>query len=71
MENVYKTMRNTGAANIAIGIIMIVTGLSAGTLAIVTGANLLKKKSQLTFQASYQAVFFNKDAAVLRFHGHK
>ena len=49
MENVYKTMLNTGAANIAIGIIMIVTGLSAGTLAIVTGANLLKKKSQLTF----------------------
>lgn len=49
MENVYKTMRNTGAANIAIGIIMIVTGLSTGILAIVTGANLLKKKSQLTF----------------------
>lgn len=49
MENVYKTMRNTGAANIAIGIIMIVTGVSAGTLAIVMGANLLKKKSQLTF----------------------
>ena len=49
MENVYKTMRNTGAANIGIGVIMIVTGLSAGTLAIVTGANLLKKKSQLLF----------------------
>ena len=30
MEKVYKTMRNTGAANIAIGIIMIVTGLTAG-----------------------------------------
>ena len=49
MENVYKTMRNIGAANIAIGIIMIETGLSTGILAIVTGANLLKKKSQLTF----------------------
>ena len=49
MENVYKTMRNIGAANIAIGIIVIVTGLSTGILAIVTGANLLKKKSQLTF----------------------
>lgn len=49
MENVYKTMRNTGAANIAIGIILIVTGLTTGTMAIITGAILLKKKSQLTF----------------------
>ena len=49
MERVYTTMRNTGAANIAIGIILIVIGLSAGVVAIVTGANLLKRKSQLTF----------------------
>ncbi len=49
MEKVYKTMRNTGAANIAIGIIMIVTGLTAGTMAIITGANLLKRKSEITF----------------------
>ncbi len=49
MERIYKTMKNTGAANIAIGIVLIVIGLSAGIVAIVTGANLLKKKSQLTF----------------------
>lgn len=49
MENVYKTMKNTGAANIAIGIVLIVIGLSAGIVTIITGANLLKKKSQLTF----------------------
>ncbi len=49
MESVYKTMRNTGVGNIAIGIIMIVTGLTAGTMAIITGAILLKKKSQITF----------------------
>lgn len=49
MERIYKTMKNTGAANIAIGIVLIVIGLSAGVLAIITGANLLKKKSQLTF----------------------
>ena len=49
MEKVYKTMRNTGAANIAIGIIMIVTGLTAGTMAIITGTNLLKRKSEITF----------------------
>ena len=49
MEKVYKTMRNTGAANIAIGIIVIVVGVSAGVVSIVTGANLLKKKSQIMF----------------------
>ena len=49
MEKVYKTMRNTGAANIAIGIIVIVVGVSAGVVSIVTGANLVKKKSQIMF----------------------
>lgn len=49
MERVYLTMRNTGAANIAVGIIMIVVGLSAGILTIITGANLLKRKSELNF----------------------
>lgn len=49
MEKVYKTMRNTGAANIAIGIIVIIVGVSAGIVSIVTGANLLKKKSQIMF----------------------
>ena len=30
MEKVYKAMRNTGAANIAIGIIVIAVGVSEG-----------------------------------------
>ena len=49
MEKVYRTMRNTGAANIAVGIVMIVAGLGAGIVAIVSGAVLLKRKSELTF----------------------
>ena len=49
MEKIYKTMRNTGASNIAIGIIMIVAGVVAGTMAIISGAILLKKKSEITF----------------------
>ncbi|MEG0215605.1 MAG: hypothetical protein RSB57_08910 [Hungatella sp.] len=49
MEKVYKTMRNIGISNIAIGIIMIVAGLSAGAMAIVSGAILLKRKSEITF----------------------
>ena len=34
MEKVYKTMRNTGAGNIAIGVIIAVTGLTVGIVAI-------------------------------------
>ena len=49
MEKVYKAMRNTGAANIAIGIIVIAVGVSAGIVSIVTGANFLRKKSQIMF----------------------
>lgn len=49
MERVYKTMRNTGAANIAVGIVLISVGLIAGTVSIVTGAILLKRKSEITF----------------------
>lgn len=49
MENVYKTMRNAGAWNIAIGIIVLVTGVSLGILSIVNGGALLKRKSQITF----------------------
>lgn len=49
MEKVYKTMKSVGAGNIAIGIIMIVAGLSAGIVAIVGGARLIKEKSDITF----------------------
>lgn len=49
MERVYKTMRNTGAGCIAIGIIMAVAGLTAGIISIVNGALLLKRKSEIEF----------------------
>ncbi len=49
MEKVYKTMRITGAASIAVGIIMIVVGVSTGIISIISGAILFKKKSELTF----------------------
>lgn len=48
-EKIYKTMGNVGALNIAVGIIMIVIGLSTGIITIVSGAYLLKKKSDITF----------------------
>ena len=39
----------TGAASIAIGIVIIVIGVVAGTLSIVSGAKLLKNKKGLIF----------------------
>lgn len=49
MEKVYKTMRLTGAAGIAIGIVILVTGVVAGVLSIISGAQLLKNKKDLIF----------------------
>ena len=50
MERVYKTMRNTGATSIAVGIVIATVGLTAGIIAIVSGALLLKRKGESTFQ---------------------
>lgn len=49
MEKAYKTMSSTGVASIVIGIIVIVSGVGAGVLAIVNGARLLKKRGEITF----------------------
>ena len=49
MEKVYKTMRNTGAGSIALGVIILVSGLIIGILSIANGALLLKRKNDITF----------------------
>lgn len=49
MEKAYKTMRNTGAGSIALGVIILVSGLIIGILSIVNGALLLKRKNDITF----------------------
>ena len=49
MEKVYKTMRNTGAGSIALGVIILVSGLIIGILSILNGALLLKRKNDITF----------------------
>ena len=49
MEKIYKTMRNTGAGSIALGVILLVSGLIIGILSIVNGALLLKRKNDITF----------------------
>ena len=49
MEKVYKSMKHVGAANIAIGVVVIVGGIALGVLSIVAGAKLLKDKKEITF----------------------
>ncbi len=46
-ERIYKTMARTGAGSLVIGIVILVTGVAAGVMMIVNGANLLKKKSEI------------------------
>lgn len=48
-EKVYKTMSAVGAGDIAIGIIMLVTGIACGVIAIINGAKVLKRKSDIIF----------------------
>lgn len=49
MERIYKTMRNTGVCNIVIGSVILAVGTAVGVIAIISGAILLKKKSEITF----------------------
>ncbi|HEY9574410.1 MAG TPA: hypothetical protein VIR32_02640 [Lachnospiraceae bacterium] len=48
-EKLYHTMNRIGGGSIALGIVVLVTGISAGVLMIIQGAKLLKSKSELTF----------------------
>ena len=48
-EKTYKAMSATGAGNIALGIVVLVSGVVCGVLAIINGARLLRKKSEIIF----------------------
>lgn len=48
-EKIYTTMNSVGAFNIVMGILIILSGVAAGTLIIIKGARLLRDKSELTF----------------------
>ena len=49
MEKIYKTMRDTGAGSITVGIIILVAGIVVGVISIINGTLLLKRKNELTF----------------------
>lgn len=46
-EKIYKTVSRTGACSIAVGIVTLVTGVTAGVLMIISGSRLLKRKSDI------------------------
>lgn len=48
-EKVYKTMRGTGAWNIVIGVVLLVIGVAAGVMLIVSGGKLLADKRKILF----------------------
>ena len=48
-ERLYKTMRNSGAGAVAMGIVIATGGLTVGTRSIIMGAFLLKRKSEIEF----------------------
>ncbi len=46
-EKLYKTMGSVGAANLTLGITVLVTGIVSGILMIVHGARLLKNRKHI------------------------
>ena len=49
-EKIYKTMASSGAGSLALGIVVLVTGLVTGILMIVNGARLLRRKSEILIE---------------------
>ncbi len=46
-EKVFKTMSSAGAADLTLGVIVLVTGIAAGIMMIINGARLLRRKRSL------------------------
>ena len=48
-EKVFKTMGRVGGGSIAMGIILLISGLAMGVLMIISGAGLLRRRAEITF----------------------
>lgn len=48
-EKVYKTMKKVGGWNIALGVFIVVFGVTVGVLQIIHGGKLLADKKEITF----------------------
>lgn len=49
MEKVYKLLKTAGGWNIAIGVFLIVFGITCGIINIVSGAFLLRNRKNILF----------------------
>ena len=49
MERLYKKLGLAGGAGIAVGIVVLVIGVTAGVISIITGAAVLKNRDDITF----------------------
>lgn len=48
-EKTYKTLKRVAGGNIALGVIVLLTGIATGILMIVSGGKLLKAGKNITF----------------------
>lgn len=48
-EKAYKAMGHAGAANLAIGIVVMVVGVATGVVLLISSAKLFRAKNGLTF----------------------
>jgi len=48
-EKIYKVMSGSGALNIAVGVVVLVSGIASGILLIISGAKLLAHRSKIMF----------------------
>ena len=46
-EKIYKTMSGTGVSSLIVGIVVLVTGVTARVMMIINGARLLRRKSEI------------------------
>lgn len=46
-EKVFKTVSSMAVWNIVMGIVVLVTGITSGVLLLISGAKLMKSKSEL------------------------
>ena len=49
MEKVYTVLKNAGGANITVGVLLIVIGITLGIINIVSGASLLRNRRNILF----------------------
>ncbi len=48
-EEIYKSMRFSAICNIALGVVLIISGVAAGVMMFISGGRLLRNKSKIIF----------------------